>query len=179
MKEFHWISLKGPIMDKDEAIVTIDWKTYETLPRIVIEALALYETQPKEVTPEGHRFYIPVDKIDELNRLATARLEKCPLCQQEFFFLEKHLLKCRKKIPDMNEQQLREKFPALSWNEPISIVVLGKGRRLGCRLCIAMYGLKAQDLEKLMETEEEFQNHLLAIHGVKTTEETNGQVETK
>jgi len=153
-------------MDEDEAIVTIDWKTYETLPRIVIEALALYETQPKETTKDGHRYYILASKIDELNRLTTARLEKCPICHQEFFFLEKHLPKCRKGIPNMDEKTLMEKFPNVGWNQPVNIAVLGVGSGLGCRICIALHGFNGQDAGSLLQTKEEFQKHLLEVHNM-------------
>lgn len=52
----------------------------------------------------------------------------------------------------LDEGTLRERFPEIAWDQPVQLLV-PKGlhtpevlERWGCRYCIALYGLKAQDI---------------------------------
>ena len=60
---------------------------------------------------------------------------------------------------------LRERFPAIAWDEPQPVTV-GDLTRLTCRYCTAIYGLKAVDLERVgFRTREEWAEHLREAHG--------------
>lgn len=61
---------------------------------------------------------------------------------------------------------------SIPWREPLPVTVTdyleGVGftpvRGLACRLCIARYGLRGQDVGKLPQTREEFDAHMAQMH---------------
>jgi hypothetical protein len=59
---------------------------------------------------------------------------------------------------------LETRFPQIPWREPIPIHVPDVGKGLGCRLCIAAYGLRGEDVPNLPQTEEEFATHMEQFH---------------
>lgn len=69
----------------------------------------------------------------------------------------------------MGELELKVRFPSVPWREAVPITVAGNPPTtgLGCRLCIAMKGLKAAEVGKLPQTAEEFKKHLDECHGEK------------
>jgi hypothetical protein len=89
----------------------------------------------------------------------------------------------------IDEGELRARFPQIPWDQPVEVHILGKGpieiKKLGertliamgntdyhwvCRYCIAMHGLKAQDImqgrtpEFVYETRAEALTHVEAVH---------------
>jgi hypothetical protein len=64
----------------------------------------------------------------------------------------------------MTEQELKDTFPSIAWDDPVEITVPGLGRGLGCRFCIAQYGLSGSDVQNLPQTQEEFEQHMVLMH---------------
>lgn len=62
-----------------------------------------------------------------------------------------------------SEQQLEQRFPWITWRRPIPITV-GTETRLGCRLCIAIVGLKAANFRFLPATPDDFEKHMQEAH---------------
>ena len=57
------------------------------------------------------------------------------------------------------------RWPELDWYAPMHVGVLGsRTRGLGCRLCIAKFGLAGSDVGKLPQTLEEFAAHVREVH---------------
>lgn len=55
-------------------------------------------------------------------------------------------------------------WPHIKWREPIEIQRTDGVERLGCRLCIARYGLAARDIQNLFSTFEEWAAHMEQFH---------------
>lgn len=64
----------------------------------------------------------------------------------------------------MSEKQLKVKFRSVPWREPLPIKVVGSSG-LGCRLCIARKGIKAAEVQRLPQTQQEFDKHMEEVHG--------------
>ncbi len=56
-----------------------------------------------------------------------------------------------------------ERIPGIPWREPIKVTT-PTASGWGCRLCIAAYGLRAQDVDRLFKTVEEHAGHLQEFH---------------
>lgn len=65
----------------------------------------------------------------------------------------------------MNEIELKGRYPSIPWDEPVQITVPGLGQGLGCRICIALYGVKGENVTQLAQTLEEFEVHRALEHG--------------
>ena len=67
----------------------------------------------------------------------------------------------------MTDADLEEQFPEIPWREPVELVVPERGKRgLGCRLCIAHYGIQASNIDRTMQTQEDFDAHMAVFHPV-------------
>lgn len=65
------------------------------------------------------------------------------------------------------EDFLARRYPDIPWREPIPVQVPGLGAAaLGCRICIALRGMAAQDVPSLPRTQTEFEQHLATEHGL-------------
>jgi hypothetical protein len=62
------------------------------------------------------------------------------------------------------EAELARTYPDVPWRKSLLISVPGVGSALGCRICIARFGLKGKDVTKLPKTELEFKRHLAEEH---------------
>lgn len=62
------------------------------------------------------------------------------------------------------EAALRKSYPDIPWRKPILVTVPSVGSALGCRLCIARFGLKGSEVGGLFKTELEFKQHLTEDH---------------
>lgn len=70
--------------------------------------------------------------------------------------------------PDELAMTLRLEAANIPWREPTEITVPTVGSGLGCRLCIAMYGVKGSDVNELPQDEDEFAAHMRDAHGVRS-----------
>lgn len=52
----------------------------------------------------------------------------------------------------IDELELRSRYPEIPWDQPVLVSVTGLHRWV-CRYCIAMHGLKAQDIVQKREPE--------------------------
>lgn len=65
----------------------------------------------------------------------------------------------------MEDQELRQAFPDITWDMPIMLSVIGdETQHYGCRLCIARNGLSAQRIPELPTTLEGFVEHWVKVH---------------
>jgi hypothetical protein len=65
----------------------------------------------------------------------------------------------------VTDAELEAAFPELPWRQPVELVVPERSSRgLGCRLCIAHYGIQASDIDRTMQTEEDFAAHMATFH---------------
>lgn len=62
------------------------------------------------------------------------------------------------------DAELRHSYPDIEWDEPVTISS-GGPYRIGCRLCIARFGLRGDQVEDLYETREEWEKHMTQFHG--------------
>jgi hypothetical protein len=46
------------------------------------------------------------------------------------------------------EQDLMRRYPEILWDKPVKVSVEGAGERWACRLCIAVQGLRASELDR-------------------------------
>lgn len=60
-----------------------------------------------------------------------------------------------------------ERIPGIRWREPI-MVATPTASGWACRLCIAAYGLRAQDVGRLFATPDEHAAHLAEFHSPET-----------
>lgn len=73
-------------------------------------------------------------------------------------------------ILNVTDAELEATFPQLAWREPIDLVVPERGSRgLGCRLCIAHYGIQASNIDRTMKTREDFDAHMATFHPLTAT----------
>jgi hypothetical protein len=67
-------------------------------------------------------------------------------------------------MADPRVAELRRLYPWIAWDEPIRIRVTNHGESLAyglcCRICIALHGLKAGEVEKHPQTPIEFAAHM-------------------
>lgn len=69
----------------------------------------------------------------------------------------------------MTEIELQKRFPSIPWREALPVrLTNGGGEGLGCRLCIAMYGLHGSQVAALPHTKDEFDQHMKEKHGQAT-----------
>lgn len=61
-------------------------------------------------------------------------------------------------------QELEERFPDKPWREPVKMTSGAVGTRYACRICIAMYGIKAPLIAELPETPEVVLEHIQEEH---------------
>jgi hypothetical protein len=47
-----------------------------------------------------------------------------------------------------HEQDLMRRYPEILWEKPVKVMVVGTGERWACRLCIAVQGLRASELDR-------------------------------
>lgn len=72
-----------------------------------------------------------------------------------------------KEDPPVTEAELEATFPEIEWHEPIEVGVVGYAHtRFACRYCIALYGLRARDHERLFDTFEAARDHIRSAHDV-------------
>lgn len=46
----------------------------------------------------------------------------------------------------IDEGTLRKDYPFIAWDQPAEITISGFGEFFACRYCIALYGVKGQDI---------------------------------
>jgi hypothetical protein len=63
----------------------------------------------------------------------------------------------------MNELDLERNFPGIPWREPILVTGADAGG-LGCRFCIALTGLKAEEIPGLPQDRAAFTDHMARHH---------------
>lgn len=61
--------------------------------------------------------------------------------------------------------KLDEQFPWIKWDEPIAVSNPEGPSRLGCRRCIAAYGLRGDQVKELFADTEAFETHRVQFHG--------------
>lgn len=68
----------------------------------------------------------------------------------------------------IDEGELKVRYPEIPWDQPVSVSVIGFGpSRFVCRYCIAMHGLRGDqinDSEFVFPTREETLDHIDAAH---------------
>jgi hypothetical protein len=62
------------------------------------------------------------------------------------------------------ERALQLRFPEIQWREPVKVTVVGLSPRLVCRICIARYGLKAEEVAHWPLTLDLFNHHMEQHH---------------
>lgn len=55
-------------------------------------------------------------------------------------------------------------YPWIQWRVPVTVHRTDGTSRIACRLCIGRYGLQGKDIDRLFETEEQFETHMLLVH---------------
>jgi hypothetical protein len=61
------------------------------------------------------------------------------------------------------DREMERRYPWIPWRTPVTVIAGGL-TRLGCRFCIARYGLKAVDVKELPETAAQFDVHKRCKH---------------
>lgn len=65
----------------------------------------------------------------------------------------------------MTDRELEREYPWIAWREPWLVSVIeGPAGRLACRLCIARFGLRAEDVGQLPADREAFDRHMREAH---------------
>jgi len=67
-------------------------------------------------------------------------------------------------ITGTTEDKLELTYPGLPWRYPLACRVSTGETGLGCRLCIAMHGIKAEEISDLPQTQDEFAAHMRQFH---------------
>lgn len=70
-----------------------------------------------------------------------------------------------KEPPSTSLSQLFERYPFVPWREPLPVQT-EDACGFGCRICIALRGLKGADVGELPQTMEEFALHMKTAHGL-------------
>ncbi len=66
------------------------------------------------------------------------------------------------------EALLQVRFPEIEWREPVEVTVPGISKRLVCRICIARYGLKADEVAcNWPRSRQMFNKHMAENHHIK------------
>jgi len=73
----------------------------------------------------------------------------------------------------MTEEQLERQFPAIPWREPVKVSVIGNPTaKICCRFCIAIKGLKADEVHLVgFDNESGFRRHIVENHPWKCGDE--------
>lgn len=61
------------------------------------------------------------------------------------------------------DRRVETHWPGIKWRDPIKCSA-PQGSGLGCRLCIARLGLKAEEVPYLFQDREEFDRHFAVTH---------------
>jgi hypothetical protein len=64
------------------------------------------------------------------------------------------------------EAHYQEQIPWIDWLSPVAVETAGARTEFGCRFCIAIFGLKGEDVQFLPTTREDFDRHMREQHGV-------------
>ncbi len=62
------------------------------------------------------------------------------------------------------EAQLEDAYPWIPWRDPVTVQTPAAGTEFGCRFCIAIFGLKGEEVPMLPKTREEFDTHMKEMH---------------
>jgi len=65
----------------------------------------------------------------------------------------------------MDEQDLESAYPDITWKEPLPIRT-EEASGLGCRYCIALYGVHGRNISRLSQSRQEFDLHMKLFHNV-------------
>lgn len=70
------------------------------------------------------------------------------------------------EVAGVTEPELRARFPFVTWGVPVPVLNPHDlaDRRFACRYCIAMYGLRGADYERLWGTPQEVLDHIRQFH---------------
>lgn len=66
-------------------------------------------------------------------------------------------------MPDSFEERLERQFPRIEWRRPIRMAS-PQGTGLGCRFCIARYGIQAHQIPALPQNIADFHSHMKDFH---------------
>jgi hypothetical protein len=68
------------------------------------------------------------------------------------------------------EKTLAARFPFIPWRDPIRVSLISDPSdvRLGCRMCIARWGMHGEDTKNLPRTAEEFAVHMREAHSMES-----------
>jgi hypothetical protein len=67
-------------------------------------------------------------------------------------------------LPELSfEEQLERAYARITWRLPVRIAS-PQGTGLGCRFCIARYGIKAHEIPALPQNIAEFHSHMKTFH---------------
>lgn len=67
-------------------------------------------------------------------------------------------------MPDSMEQVFETTCPWIPWRQPVTVETPSARTDFACRFCIAMLGLRGEDVGKLPATREEFDRHMASNH---------------
>jgi len=73
----------------------------------------------------------------------------------------------RSMVPSF-EEALERAYPKIEWRLPIRMAA-PQGTGLGCRFCIARYGIKAHEIPALPQTIAEFHAHMKTFHPIRAS----------
>lgn len=111
----------------------------------------------------GCRACAGIWKIDGGERgRAVARETRHRPSPQSLNRVVRYASKC--SVAVLTDEDLMGDLPMVPWLQPLRVTVSTGGTGLACRLCIARYGLAGRDVDKLYQTEEEFNAHLAQFH---------------
>lgn len=65
----------------------------------------------------------------------------------------------------MNEAFLLEHYPDIPWYEPVLIQHASGKTFYGCRICIALEGIRGSAMDDVPATPDEWIEHMAVVHG--------------
>lgn len=65
---------------------------------------------------------------------------------------------------DLAEFDLEALYPGIPWREPIAVSNGWSSTEWACRICIGTYGLRGTDIDRLPQTQDEFEKHMVEFH---------------
>jgi len=71
------------------------------------------------------------------------------------------------------ENEMAKTYPTIPWRDPLLITVhgsTGPTKALGCRLCIAAFGMKGSDIVHFPKTSADFERHMAEHHPKKISD---------
>lgn len=72
------------------------------------------------------------------------------------------------------EEEVTKAYPAVPWRDPLFITVhdsnTGPTKALGCRFCIAAFGMKSSDIVHFPKTTADFELHMAKHHPKKVAD---------